>query len=398
MSDFVGVATPSPDGTAGGRVSAAPFWVVADDLTGAIDSGVAFAGPGCTVAVSLDRPDPDRDRAVHVVDTDTRERGAAAYAEVAQVIARIGRADPMLKKIDSLLRGPVGPELGILRARFPDRRLIVAPAVPAVGRVTRDGRVVALDGNPIGPAVADRLAPLTVLHTDPAGLEGALRSTDTDAVVCDAESPADLDAIVHTGHDRWPPPVWVGAAGLAAALARYGGCATDAVTLPRSDRVLVIVGSHAAQALAQVDALAAHGVAWFPLDASRLVAASEAELDRLAARLSSRANRESVVVSLAGDVVEAHRPRAAEALATVCAAALRSSAMVVVTGGSTARAALTAAGIHTLRLLGEFEPGVVITAPDSRHPSHVITKSGGFGDLFTLVRLVGALTRQEGQA
>jgi hypothetical protein len=151
-------------GSAGRR----PVRVLADDLTGAADSGVAFLGGG-EVVITLARPQaaypadtrPPEDGPVTVIDTDTREASAdRAYTVAYRLAERIGGHDHVLKKIDSLLRGQVAAELTALRRAQPGRLVIAAPAVPAQGRITHCGAViVAPDGGQPGQSCSQRRWP-----------------------------------------------------------------------------------------------------------------------------------------------------------------------------------------------------------------------------------------------
>ncbi|HEY4457039.1 MAG TPA: four-carbon acid sugar kinase family protein [Pseudonocardiaceae bacterium] len=360
-----------------------PLWIVADDLTGAADSGVAFAGAG---PVRLDLGNGLSTARVRVVDTDTREADVDTAARaIGAALARVQPGDEVFKKIDSLLRGQIAAELRVVRKMFPARKLIVAPAVPTLGRT----------------GMASRLA--TALGAREIGLDeirsASLSLAAQPILVCDAETDADLDAIVAAGRQLDPQPIWVGAAGLASALGRTYA-RPDQAAVPRCARVLIIAGSHSEPGIDQVDAAAKAGVRWVGLAAAELVAMSPARMAELGRELVALARVDSLLVSLTGVVDHDLRPPAAAALGRVCAPAALASECLLLSGGATARAVLTAARTTSLRLLGELEPGVVLTStdPPTRPGSHVITKSGSFGDRFTLVRLVDTITGAEGAA
>jgi len=80
-------------------------------------------------------------------------------------------------------------------------------------------------------------------------------------------------------------------------------------------------------------------------------------------------------------------PLLARALAELLADCLQQAAGVVLTGGETARAMLARIGVDRLEILGESEPGVVIsqTTGEAR-PRFVATKAGAFGDAAALDR------------
>jgi uncharacterized protein YgbK (DUF1537 family) len=408
-------------------------WVIADDLTGAADSGIAFARPGRHVRLDLDPAGPAADHgetggypgetgpagAVRIVDTDTRDADPADVPDrIRTVLTGIRPGDHVLKKVDSLLRGGIAQELRILRDGLPGRLLVIAPAVPAVGRTTAGGHVrVATDVTLRDLRIADHVPAQTVRHIRLETVRAGSRSVGaavqnaqtagTDAVICDAENDDDLNTLVSGVLAAGPPVLWVGAAGLAAALARglgYSGPPGEPVTPPAGETVLVVVGSHHAIGRAQARALAAAGIPSVEFPVADLVALTAPQL---AAALP--AGPGCRVVSVAGDVDPDLRERATAALAAICAPAVRAADVVVLTGGATARAVLTAAGVSTLHLVGELTttnragsgslvPGAVLSRPcGTARPTHVITKSGSFGDDRTLVRLVAAITASRGQ-
>jgi uncharacterized protein YgbK (DUF1537 family) len=127
-----------------------PRWlIIADDLTGAADSAIAFAKRRLPARVTWGVPHvegPGNDVAV-AFDADTRQLpGPAAARRHWEIVQTLH--DPhsrVFKKIDSTLRGHPAEEIGalidVLAASEPSLRAIFAPAFPAGGRVTRDGRV-----------------------------------------------------------------------------------------------------------------------------------------------------------------------------------------------------------------------------------------------------------------
>jgi 4-hydroxythreonine-4-phosphate dehydrogenase len=59
---------------------------------------------------------------------------------------------------------------------------------------------------------------------------------------------------------------------------------------------------------------------------------------------------------------------------------------VVLTGGETARAVLLAAGAHSFTVLGELDPGVVLSRVPALGNLPLVTKAGAFGEPATLDR------------
>ena len=120
--------------------------IIADDLTGACDTGVKFRQLGLKTKVlvspdsaSVLNTDP---ASVISINTDTRSSaGEEAAAVVEKLAGRLmSQGDYFYyKKVDSVLRGNIGSELDALfRVLKPDFAL-VAPAFPATGRWLKNG-------------------------------------------------------------------------------------------------------------------------------------------------------------------------------------------------------------------------------------------------------------------
>ena len=132
-------------GQASGR-GAPAILILADDLSGAADCGIACAEAGLETVVALRPGRAGPHAGALAIDADTRTMSAEAAAEITERLAlTYGRNEDCLvfKKIDSTLRGHLGPELGaVLRAVRTWKRdaiIILAPAFPALGRTTVNG-------------------------------------------------------------------------------------------------------------------------------------------------------------------------------------------------------------------------------------------------------------------
>ncbi|MGH7413040.1 MAG: four-carbon acid sugar kinase family protein, partial [Candidatus Rokuibacteriota bacterium] len=125
--------------------------IIADDLTGACDTGCLFAGPG-PVGVVAAPALPSAHRTIITVDTESRPLASDEAARVIRATAaRIERrlaAGVVFKKIDSTMRGAVGAELAALLERGPFTGALVCPAFPAQRRVVRHGRLL-VDSVPV---------------------------------------------------------------------------------------------------------------------------------------------------------------------------------------------------------------------------------------------------------
>ena len=375
--------------------------ILADDLTGAADSAALLTRRGRTSIVLEAEGDwPDDD--VLAVDTDSRHCSEDVAGERVATATRRARAmgAEVVKKIDSTLRGNVTAELramtGVLAESGEQALLVVAPAFPGTSRTTVEG-VVHVDGERLSAHGSDGdLAGLLERGGLRAGRLGraALSGPEVlasrfeeahqrlDAVVVDSESDEDLATVVAASRRAAVPLLLVGSGGLTRPLAGPPRPSYDEPSAVRTP-VLVVVGSYASASRTQRQRLVDSGLTPVLLHADP--ARSSAELRRELAR-------GDVVFSPDPDtpVDRSRAPQVAGALAEAVTAVLGSVGTLVATGGETARAVLTAAGVSRLEVAGEVEPGVV----RGRVPElelDVVTKAGAFGDRDALLRCVTSL-------
>jgi D-threonate/D-erythronate kinase len=214
--------------------------LIADDLTGALDTAAQFTGRIGPLPVLLDRTTAAPEGS-YVLNLSCRDGDVTkAVACTRDSLNCYSGADLAFKKIDSLLRGHWAAELAEIVKSGMFRRIVVAPAVPAQGRLTRGGLqlLAQSSGDPL--LIKDIAAELK-RH----GVSS--RDVDCDVVVLDAASDADLDAIAKRYADQ-PATLWCGAAGLARALAQQ----PPRVAQPLNHPHLVIVGSRHPVSLRQV--------------------------------------------------------------------------------------------------------------------------------------------------
>ncbi|MBP7000284.1 four-carbon acid sugar kinase family protein [Amaricoccus sp.] len=340
--------------------------IVADDLTGALDSAVTLAAaglavvaarrPGDVAAALAERPD------VLAVSTASREGGAAAAREaVAAALDAVGvLPEIVLKKVDSRLKGHVAVEVAATAARAGLARAVAAPGVPSQGRTVADGRLR-------GPGVA---APIDVA--------AALAGAGLEVEVPDTDGDGDFDAAVARALGG-SPALLVGAAGLAAALGRRLG-REGAAARPRVEApILLAIGSRDPITLAQVARLEAAGrtAVLAPDGVCGAAPAGPVALVRLTA-----AEGRGFDPAAAG-------ARFAEGIARM--AERGGFATVLGCGGETADAILGALGVGVLRVEGEILPGVPVSAMlAGGRPMRLVTKSGGFGGEDALAQVVEA--------
>ncbi len=128
--------------------------VIADDLTGANDTGVQFTKKGMKTQVLIDmgRPLPPDDPADVVVwNTDSRALPSAEAKERAIAAAKVVKGlalQHIYKKVDSTLRGNLGAEIDGILDETGLSFAVIAPAFPQNGRTTENG-IHRLFGQPV---------------------------------------------------------------------------------------------------------------------------------------------------------------------------------------------------------------------------------------------------------
>ncbi|MRH42677.1 hypothetical protein GH741_08255 [Aquibacillus halophilus] len=117
--------------------------LIADDLTGASDSGVKLTEKGIDTSVLFEIPTTHRSlTGGFVIDTNsralTKNEAFSITKQAAEFLKQAGYIH-IYKKMDSTLRGHIEAELEALRIVFKPDFIIIAPAFPSYGRTTRNG-------------------------------------------------------------------------------------------------------------------------------------------------------------------------------------------------------------------------------------------------------------------
>ncbi|WP_150691604.1 four-carbon acid sugar kinase family protein [Pandoraea communis] len=398
--------------------------IVADDLSGAADCAIGFTNAGWRSVVSLDVDGFNAAAQVVAIDTDTRRLApadAAARAVAAwQRLAAPGRR--LYKKIDSTLRGNWVAEVAALQPLA--GLAIVAPAFPATGRTVQNGEVF-VRGVPLAEtdtwrlehdAQEARLAPMLaaagmktqtvtvdVLCGDVATVGAVLnnviaqaRADAVTALIVDAQTDDDL-AMLARASVALTDIFWVGSGGLARELAelpalfaspahagdvRHNAHATNE---DRADgRVLTLVGSLSAVSQQQCARLCEDNavVEWIVPPAVLRAGPAHPDSALWRARIGDAIESGTDLLVRIGrdDAFDpAEGAQLSAALATLIAPHFARLSGLIVTGGETARAVLSAAGVGALELLSEVEPGVAVGRPANGAPMRIVTKAGAFG-------------------
>ncbi|MDD3253980.1 MAG: four-carbon acid sugar kinase family protein [Lachnospiraceae bacterium] len=412
--------------------------IIADDFTGALDTGVQFTKRGAKTCVvtdpDIDYTKLDADVKVLSLDAETRHLDAGqAYEVVARVVRAARRANVpyIYKKTDSALRGNIGAELAALCEEAGETVHFV-PAFPQCGRTTKNG-IHYVDGIPVGEsvfgedpyepvrhsAVKDIIAEQTRIKTTLA--DGMMSDTtarkEAGIVIFDAETPEQLDAIAKRLEENGGLHVSAGCAGLASRFAGILGYTSSGIAMPKlPEKLLVACGSVNPITVAQLARAEQEGCTRIHLKAEEKLDAawlSSAQAEQKLEEWLAVCGREEICIldsndeKDSGDTMEyasAHglpletvRVRIASAVGEIVKNLLDRglSSTLLVTGGDTLMGFMHHIGVSILVPICEPITGVVLSGfcyNDEQY--YIISKSGGFGGT-TLIRDLMTILKQE---
>lgn len=423
---------------AGGHAKG-PRWAwmaVADDLTGAADLAGNLARPARPVRVSASPAALREGGASAVLDAESRFLPPAqAYRAVHQAWNRLpAPAGPSLRfqKIDSTLRGQVGPEIEAMVSANQAPWVAVLPAYPSFGRTVEGGRLK-VHGRPLSTTeyAQDPLSPARVERVPalfPRGLSahagaalvqrgrGALaawlrrRPKRARFISFDCREDRQVQAIAEACLDAGARH-FAGASALGAALALAVHGPPQAPKPPRGPYCLLL-GSVSQRAFDQLGAAQRAGLAWEPLwrrQGGRWAGLSPQARRSLRRRLS---HGESVALSSlesrgawAQWLGEGRRRGVPAALwAERSLGAVVHDALALgrglrgfqwfVAGGHSLALFMAGAGLDRLTVLGQLQPGVPLSlAEGPKGSAWLASRPGGFGDVEALKRLVARVSR-----
>ncbi len=363
-----------------------PSWsVIADDVTGACDTGVQFTEEGFTSTVWLDSDSPGEDPSeVPVLSTNTRhDSGDVAQRRVARACRRLldAGATHIYKKVDSTLQGNIAVEIETVVRECGAGVALLVPSFPEMGRTVTGGRLQVTGSE----AAVDILVLLTsqgsrdVTTVVPSGV-AEIAPGNGKLVVIDAETREQLSLIAQSALNMKPAPVLAGSAALAREVARI--LAGRHGRMPQTNErlesggagpVLLCIGSTNPVTLEQMERLT--------ITRGALISS----FDRSETQQALEQGRHVIVpVDCSGPPAELLHRLPVRGL--------------VLSGGDTARMVCRALGARGIRLEREIAPGIpwgtLIGGKFDGMP--VATKAGGFGQSDALIRMADFLSlRQE---
>ena len=398
--------------------------VIADDFTGASDiaNTLARGGLATTQFIGLQQGPADRSCEAGVVALKTRSIDAAEA--LAQSLAALGWLREQgcrqfvfkyCSTFDSTPKGNIGPVGEALARELDVRGVVACPAFPATGRTVFHGHLFvgdrllsesSLRNHPLNPMTDSDLRRWLRLQTqESVGLVAravvargapALKTALAECaargerlVIVDAVDDNDLLVI---GEACAEAPLVTGGSGIALGLPRnfaqqgrvkLGAASVEGIEGPAA----VLAGSCSARTLEQI----AHHRAKHPaleIDVDAVIAGKLKPVDAVAfvkshageSLLFSSANAESVAKAQARHGRE-HAAGAIEAFFAACARELVQVGIqrLVVAGGETSGAVVSALGLRQLQIGPEIDPGVPALYARDGKGLGLALKSGNFG-------------------
>ncbi|CZF82499.1 hypothetical protein GCE9029_03268 [Grimontia celer] len=353
--------------------------IIADDLTSAADAALPFyeKGKHCEVVLNYHH---NSNAEVVSIDTNSRSLTEQLAYEITKQAAGTARENELvIKTIDSTLRGHIKAEIHAAFDASRKQHLVIAPAFPDAGRVTRAG-VQYVNGIPVAesnygldllhPALTSSIVELVsadigniaVLAGDASSEAVNEALTNNKVLILDANSQSALDLLV----SRFPNPekmLWVGSPGLAQALAvRFESQPSESSFPLKASKLLVVIGSanevsHQQKAQLECTSIGLEEQNFHTHDLAMLATPS-----------TRNADPNQVLHTLAN--------KAARLISIACYDGL------IATGGETSRAILDRIGVTAMTLCHQLEKGFPVchaVLPHSETPFLIGIKAGGFG-------------------
>lgn len=409
------------------------FILVADDFTGANDTGVQFRKSGFNVKVVI-KPDLLKEESdkcdILVVDLESRmDSPRTAYKKSFSLAKQLNESGRVIvyKKLDSTFRGNIGAEFDGLMDGLNINSAILAPAFPSGGRTTVNGEVYVngirlgdteYASDPRTPVIKSRISEIIGMQSSKPCYEisGSLTGKDSGEIsemikrmkedpgiyIFDSRTEEDLEQIVRIAENIEDTPL------LLAGSAGFAGHLRNSTLLRTEALCFVFSGSVTEISMNQIRHSAHDGTC-------RLILVDPLDL------LNDRTDQDEIMASVSQSISEGVKriifttalshedvdkvfrftrqkslslPLAAEKISVSFGKLAAGMILkfdpsgVLLTGGETAFRTVEALRATGLIIEGELFPGIAsgrLTGCQVR--GSVVTKSGGFGDIEAISKI-----------
>jgi len=425
-------------------------YIIADDLTGALDTGVKLTKQGYRVEVAIGltknnkTTNMDQDIDALVIDTETRDLPTAKAKENITNFLDIfsfNDQDIIYKKIDSTMRGNIACEIGQIMNRLNKDVCIFTPALPANGRVVVGGYLL-VGNQPLGiseyyngelnQGQASYIPNLLNQQTDiPIGLVELkevingekyileeierLYKRGKKIIVIDAVNEQDLKNIVQSCQELQESILYAGSAGLANCLFKPAVIKKESIkntTDQQKGNFLIVAGTRNDILAKQIDYLKEKkSITDLKIDIGEVILDKEESIQKYLRRAVSGLSEVPYLVVRPDPLYQEKEYidkllkkqltfRELEIRIRDFLSALSTALIVecqidnlIVTGGDTAKGLCEVLGINSLLINDELLPGIPLSTPNSKKYNYLklVTKAGGFGEFNTFYKLIKKL-------
>lgn len=402
--------------------------IIADDLTGAVDSTGRLAALGLNTVVILDKGFSSEADVIALTTNSRAENPETARRRLRQA-ADFSRGRIIYKKIDSTLRGNIGKELDVLMQEKGYDKTIVAPAFPEMGRTIENGMLL-LDGIAVSrthfaddpvfpvkkshiPTILEKATSLPVgwvsLQDIEEGPENFSRIIDRmphRIIVCDAKHPYHLEWIVKAAALSKGHWLLCGSTGLARETHLLLGDIPYTVEKMSSPKlkgpVLAVVGSRNKVTTDQLQrAKETIDLPILDVDVGRIVREGNisCEVERILEKSEHlfKKKKRLVLSSTFTPYFSSVKQTLPVMMAEITAQLLDFKRFnnLFLSGGDTAIEVCRRLKVSAISVHGEIEPGISVgeMLGDRIGRIKVITKAGGFGSEEALVKSINYLEK-----
>lgn len=360
--------------------------IIADDVTGGLDTGVCFSKAGIKTRVNLPGSDPkalDGSAGVEVFVIETRHNTPEkAYAKVFELVQNAAGQGftHFYKKTDSALRGNPGAELAAMRDALGCETVHFLPSYPEMNRLTLNG-IHYIDGTPVADSIFGRDPFNPVRESDVSLL---LKSQDPEGRI-DVYDSSTQEELTHKGRELLDKgeTVFAGCAGFAEVLAELLDPEKDETGIRLDEkRICVLCGSVNPVSLRQCDEAVKNGI-------PRIHLIREGEMSERSDEITDLLKENSCVIMDTGGEVEPGEgieERMAQVAGTVAETGGRilrnmPDTLLFFIGGDTLLSFLKKEGIRELIPHATDFSGTVLTQIKiGGKETAILSKSGGFGE------------------
>lgn len=411
--------------------------IVADDLTGAADTGVQFSRKNlktvvvtCTKSLKKSLKDCD----VLVVDTESRfDDKETAYKKAFEtgVQARSENIKYLYKKLDSTMRGNVGAEISGLMDSLDISHTFVVPALPLYGRTTLNGNVYVKGvllaetdyaNDPKSPVKESYIPAIISRQTDKrtgvlcfndhlsekqeiSAKLNELMNAGIQIIVIDAEDDEDLDLIASVVNGIQGRVMYAGCSGFAEKLAGY-------IELGKEKKSNVVIAGSVNKITVEQAEYAARelNIKTINIDVEVIISREKAIEKRRIMKLADKSivAGDDVIIRSASSPESVRRclekgrklglddfmvsERVADFLGELAGEIIRKKNLkgIVLTGGDTAIKTLNSLNINGIIVKDEILHGIPYGYfnDDKYGKMIVVTKAGGFGGEDAIIQIL----------